>query len=238
VEWIAWRDAMNSLIRAVTFDVGGTLLEPWPSVGHLYAEVATGFGIHSIAPAELDRRFAAAWRARRQFDYSRGAWKNVVTQSFAELTEALPDDACFDAIYQRFASASAWRVFDDVLPTLQQLKSRGFKLGIVSNWDERLRPLLAQLRLLEWFDAAVISHEIGHWKPAPQMFHRVAELLALPAKTVMHVGDSQQEDVLGAQAAGCGAVLLKRGEPADGAICGLAALLPTLESLSRESETN
>ena len=50
-------------IRAVTLDVGGTLIEPWPSVGHVYARVAERFGI--VCSAEgVNRSFAAAWRAR------------------------------------------------------------------------------------------------------------------------------------------------------------------------------
>lgn len=224
---------MKPLIRAVTFDVGGTLMEPSPSVGHLYAEVAAGLGIPAVVPADLDRQFAAAWTARRQFDYSRSAWRKLVTRTFAEVTGVVPDKACFDAIYQRFARASAWRVFDDALPTLQQLKEQGFKLGIISNWDERLRPLLQELGLLEWFDAVVISHEVGHWKPAREIFDHTAALLSLPPHTIVHVGDSEGEDAAGARAAGLQAVLVERGSASARAISRLGALLPTLETLSQ-----
>src|SRR5580700_10426449 len=44
-------------IRAVTFDVGGTLIEPWPSVGRVYAEVAARHGLE-VAAEDLDRQFA------------------------------------------------------------------------------------------------------------------------------------------------------------------------------------
>ena len=64
-------------IQAVTFDVGGTLLEPWPSVGHVYAEVAQRHGLPGADAAKLAEQFAAAWRARRGFDYSRAAWSEL-----------------------------------------------------------------------------------------------------------------------------------------------------------------
>jgi FMN phosphatase YigB (HAD superfamily) len=64
------RHAARLTIRAVTFDVGGTLIEVWPSVGHVYAEVAAWHGVKGLSAELSDRRFAAAWRATRQFSHS------------------------------------------------------------------------------------------------------------------------------------------------------------------------
>lgn len=216
---------MNPSIQAVTFDVGGTLMEPFPSVGQLYAEVAEGFGIRDVAPVDLDRQFAAAWAARGRFDYSRRAWRNLVTRTFAAVTPVAPGEACFAAIYRRFACASAWRVFDDALPALAQLKEQGCKLGIISNWDERLRPLLQELGLAKWFDAVAISHEVGHGKPSHQIFHHAAGLLLLPPGSILHVGDSEREDAAGARAAGFQAIVVERRSTSARAISSLGALL-------------
>ncbi len=41
-------------IRTVTFDVGGTLIRPWPSVGHVYAETAAGHGVKRISPEDIE----------------------------------------------------------------------------------------------------------------------------------------------------------------------------------------
>lgn len=197
-------------IRAVTFDVGGTLIEPWPSVGHVYAEVAARFGIAGIAPEALNRQFAAAWNSRRDFDYSRAAWREVVNQTYAGLWPESPGRACFEAIYEHFATSAPWRVFDDVLPALAALKARGLKLAVISNWDERLRPLLRDLRLDIYFDAFAISHETGCTKPAPGIFLRAAAELDVPPACVLHIGDSATEDVAGARTAGISATLLDR----------------------------
>ena len=197
-------------IRGVTFDVGGTLIEPWPSVGHVYAEVAAQFGIKGVAPETLNRRFTAAWRNRRDFDYSRAAWQEMVNQTFAGLWPEPLDGACFEAIYEHFATAAPWRLFEDVVPALAALKARGLKLGIISNWDERLRPLLRKLRLDVYFDAFAISHETGCTKPAPGIFQRAVAELAVPPACVLHIGDSADEDVAGARAAGISSSLLDR----------------------------
>ena len=196
-------------VTAVTFDVGGTLIEPWPSVGHVYAEVAARWGIAG-APEALNRGFAAAWQAQRPFDHSRAAWQRLVNQTFAAAGAARPSDACFGAIYRRFAQASAWRVFDDAPSTLEALAARGLRLGIVSNWDERLRPLLARLGLAKYFRGSIISCEAGHLKPDPRIFVRAAAELGCEPAALVHVGDSVQEDSEGARAAGLRAVLIDR----------------------------
>ena len=203
---------MRSLtdIRAVTFDAGGTLIEPWPSVGHVYAEVAEQHGHKGISAAVLDRRFVAAWRAKSNFDYSRAAWAGLLDRTFAGLVEGSSGKTFFPELYRRFATPDVWRLHADVLPTLETLKRRGLTLGIISNWDERLRPLLKALQLGRYFQAIIISCEVGFLKPFPGIFQRAIEKLDLPAHSVLHVGDSRREDVLGARSAGLRALLINR----------------------------
>lgn len=195
----------------MTFDVGGTLIEPWPSVGHIYAEVASRFGV-SAAPEQLNRQFAAAWRTKRGFDYSREAWLDLVERSFKGIAEPLPE-GYFAAVYERFAEADAWRVFDDVLPALDTLAKRGIRLGVISNWDERLEPLLERLGLRQRFEVIVVSCHAGFTKPSPEIFRLTLERLALAPDAVLHVGDSRTEDVSGACAAGLHTRLIQRDAP-------------------------
>lgn len=198
-------------IQAVTFDVGGTLIEPWPSVGHIYAEVAARFGVRA-KPALLNDQFAAAWRAKHGFDYSRAAWLDLVERSFAGIAEPLPN-GCFAAVYERFAEPDAWQVFEDVLPALETLARLGVRLGVISNWDERLEPLLERLGLRRHFEIVVVSCHAGFTKPAAEIFRRAAEQLALAPGLILHVGDSRAEDVEGARFAGLHARLIRRDEP-------------------------
>jgi putative hydrolase of the HAD superfamily len=218
-------------IRAVTFDVGGTLIEPWPSVGHAYAEIAAQFQMMGVDPAALNGEFLRVWQARRRFDYSREAWRQLVDQTFAPLSREPLSDACFDAIYGHFSRKAAWRIFGDVLPALAHLRSHGVQCGLISNWDERLRPLLDELDLTRQFEVIGISCEAGYAKPAPEIFAQVARSFSLPAHSILHVGDSASEDFAGAQAAGMQAILLDRADvrPGERAISSLSALVGLLE---------
>lgn len=198
-----------SEIRAVTFDAGGTLIEPWPTVGHVYAEVAARFGVNGVAVDTLNRRFAAAWRAKGSFDYSDTAWFALVRQTFGEDAARLPDDF-FPALYERFAKPDTWSIYDDVRPALEELAARGLRLAVISNWDERLHVLLERLKLRPRFEWVIVSKEVGFTKPSAQIFEIAARRLGLPAGTVLHIGDSVTEDVEGARAAGLAALHLDR----------------------------
>jgi dihydrofolate synthase/folylpolyglutamate synthase len=198
-------------IRAVTFDVGGTLIEPWPSVGSVYARVAVRHGVE-VAAEDLDRQFALAWSARKNFEYRRSDWSELVRQTFSGLTAEPPSASLFDEIYSHFATAAPWRIFDDVMPCLRELKRRGFKLGIVSNWDERLSPLLHELQLDHYFDSIVVSGAGGAQKPAAKIFQKAVAQLDVRPEAILHIGDSASEEVIGARAAGLRALLLTRGQ--------------------------
>lgn len=197
-------------MRAVTFDVGGTLIEAWPSVGHVYADVAARHGVSNVSPEELNRRFEATFRACKPSPQTASEWASVVDETFEGLTAEPPSRTFFSELYERFAEASVWQVYDDVWPTLEALAARGTRRGVVSNWDERLRPLLGKLRLSQHFGAVAISCELGCRKPSPEIFGRASAKLGVPAQAILHVGDSAEEDFAGAQAAGFSALLLDR----------------------------
>jgi putative hydrolase of the HAD superfamily len=197
-------------IAAVAFDVGGTLIDPWPSVGSVYAAVASEHGVTGLDPEALNRRFAAEWKAKRNFDYSRGAWAELVAKTFHGPAEPLRPVPFFEALYDRFSEPEVWRIHEDVLPAFENLLVRGLKLALISNWDERLRPLLDRLKLDSYFEAFAISSEIGFSKPSPVIFEEAVRKLGLPAGAILHVGDSHSEDLEGARGAGLRSILLDR----------------------------
>ncbi len=194
--------------RAIFFDVGGTLLRPWPSVGAVYARVGSRHGIVAEAE-ELDRKFRAAWASVRALEgggrsSSKEWWRKVVDAAVPGAT-----DDYFEELYATFARAEAWRVFDDVAETLREARRRGLYVGVISNWDERLRLLLGAVGLTDW-DSITVSCEVGAEKPAAEIFLAALKAAQVPAGEAMHVGDSFAEDVAGAEAAGMRAVLIDR----------------------------
>jgi putative hydrolase of the HAD superfamily len=204
------RTTARPAIQAVTFDVGGTLIEVWPSVGHVYAEAAARHGIKRLSARALDRRFKAAWRAATNFRHSRSDWAALVDATFRGLTDRPPSQTFFAELYDRFAEPDAWRIYKDVIPTLEGLMARGLRLGVISNWDERLRPLLGRLKLAGYFEVIIVSREVGSPKPSRGIFEHAVRKLGLPPEAVLHVGDSLAMDVSGARGAGLQALLLHR----------------------------
>jgi putative hydrolase of the HAD superfamily len=212
------------------------LIEPWPSVGHIYAGVAERFGAAGISPALLNQRFTAAWKQLRNFGYTEREWSQLVDETFTGLTSVIPSASFFPELYAQFGRAAAWHVFDDVKPALAELDAAGLKLAVVSNWDERLQPLLVELGLSRWFAATIVSCEAGCCKPDPEIFQKAGAQLGVAASQILHVGDTPGTDVDGARNAGFQALELKRGarqlEP--GQINSLRMLISAIN----ESETS
>jgi FMN phosphatase YigB (HAD superfamily) len=95
-------------------------------------------------------------------------------------------------------------------PCLRALREREIRLGIVCDvgfsGGELLRELLAGEGLLEYFDGWGFSDEVGHYKPAPQIFEAALEALGARPGEAVHVGDLRRTDVAGAAALGTGTV--------------------------------
>jgi putative hydrolase of the HAD superfamily len=227
-------------VEAVTFDVGGTLIEPFPSVGHVYCEVAAAHGVSGFGPEALNQKFKRIWSTLQHFNYTREEWKGLVDRVFEEAAE-LPSQTFFEALYARFADPEAWRIYEDVQPALEELSARGVPMGLISNWDERLHPLLRSLRLHDYFRAITVSCEVGYTKPAHQIFDVAAARLGIAKERILHVGDNRELDIDGARLAGFQALRLQRdrGEQAavvsDRYIKSLRELLPLMNSCSWQS---
>lgn len=218
-------------IKAVTFDVGHTLIEPNLPVGEYYAEVAARHGHANLSAVELQRRFLSALPPQGGAVNTYADWARIVDETFAGLVAPPPSETFFPELFERFAQPSAWRIFDDVRPALDELARRGLRLGVITNWDNRLRPMLAGLNLAARFEVMVVSCELNTAKPAREMFERAASLFKLEPAEILHVGDSLEADVAGARAAGFVATQIARTElDAVGRISSLRRLLSLVDS--------
>jgi putative hydrolase of the HAD superfamily len=187
------------------------LIEPWPSVGAIYSQVAAERALGNFAPELITRRFIGVWNRRQGFEHTKAAWQDVVREVFADLVApaAIPD--LFEAIYARFASGKSWRVPPDVEPCLKALRGRRVKLLVISNFDERLALILEDLGLARNFEHIIASGPLGVHKPSPDIFRAASKRVGLPPNRLLHVGDSPHEDLEGARQAGWAAVLVNRG---------------------------
>ncbi len=130
-------------------------------------------------------------------------------------------DAAERALAATRREADSMRLDGDALATLQELRARDYRLVLVSNVSgpgELFAAALARLGVLELFERAVFSFDVGVRKPDPAIFRRALDPLGCPPARAVHVGDMPTRDVLGARRAGMGAILVEREPtaPADG----------------------
>ena len=103
-------------------------------------------------------------------------------------------------------------LFSDVLPVLSLLSDRGFKLGLVSNVDQNIMPLLDKLGISQYLGVVLTSKDVGVTKPEPRIFHEAVRRAGVMVADVLYVGDQYEIDVLGARGAGLKALLLDRND--------------------------
>jgi putative hydrolase of the HAD superfamily len=225
-------------IRAITFDAGGTLLAPHPSVGHVYAEVLEGFGLERD-PGSLETAFQSAFNSvsknravldpeEREKDF----WRQVVRETVRE--HPIPDGLfpeVFATMWDTFSHGTRWRVFDGCRELLELLRGRGYRLGVLSNWDQRLHSVLEETGLAGQVDFVIISSDCGIEKPDTGIFRAAERALHQPPEACLHVGDSRHHDLAGADRAGWAGILVRNDAdpvalPAIGQLPDLASLLP------------
>jgi putative hydrolase of the HAD superfamily len=117
------------------------------------------------------------------------------------------DEAAMTAL---LLASLVFEPFPEVPATLNELRGMGLALVVVSNWDASLSETLASLGLLDTVDAVVTSAACGSAKPDPAIFAEALRRAGVGPEEALHVGDSPEEDVAGARAAGIGAVLVAR----------------------------
>ncbi|HTS19648.1 MAG TPA: HAD-IA family hydrolase [Verrucomicrobiae bacterium] len=212
--------------RAIFFDVGGTLIDPHPSVGAVYASVARRYGINKT-PDEMERAFGRVWAEMKRPGLTvseKAWWRELVFRVLQQENEA-----CFEELYDAFARADAWRVYPDVEDALRQARVRGLHVGVISNWDGRLRGLLEKLGLSAYFDSMTVSCDIGAEKPAAAIFQAALRAAGVGVEEAIHIGDSYEHDVRGAEAAGLRSMLIDRNPGARAGIRDLRLLWTELD---------
>jgi putative hydrolase of the HAD superfamily len=206
--------------KAVLFDVGGTLIDPRPPVGEVYAKVGRAYGL-AVGAEQMQRVFGKKFSQRERQaalvapDTERRWWSELVASVVEEFGGVRDFDGYFDELYSYFAKPGAWHVYPDVFPALGRLRDHGCALGIVSNWDSRALALCDSLGLRPYMDTIAVSALVGCAKPDATIFHRALRELDVRREEAIHVGDSIEMDWQGARNAGIDAVIVDRsGTPA------------------------
>ena len=191
-------------LRAVLFDVDFTIAKPGPELGpEGYRRLGERFGLELDPMRYREAREKAIEGLRRhpELEHDEEIWV-----AFTErIIQGMGGDSgsaydCAVAMTRAWEHAEHFELYEDALPVLEELRAHGLKLGLVSNTGRDLDEFVAHHGLE--VDAVLGSRAFGRTKPHPAIFQEVLKRLeAAPAEAAM-VGDSPEDDVDGAHAAG------------------------------------
>src|SRR4051812_17337391 len=212
---------------AILFDALGTLLTFEPPAPHLRAALLarTGTDIGEPGAKAAIRAEIAYYRAHLH----EGADAESLLDLRLRCADAmnLPFDR--EVAFAALMDSLRFRAYPDSAPFLRELRARGIRTVVVSNWDFSLHERLRETGLAELVDGAIASAEIGSAKPDGRIFATALELAGARARETWHVGDTPAADVEGARAAGIRPVLIAReGRLPAGAVRSLTELIPLL----------
>jgi putative hydrolase of the HAD superfamily len=192
------------MIKAVFVDALGTLVELEPPWVRLRG--ALGDGIP-------EDRLIAAVRAEMAYykEHSHeGRDPKTLTDLRARCAAVVSRELGVEVGVETLLDAIRFSPYPDAAPGLKALRSRGLRLVCVSNWDCSLGGVLEGCGLAGYLAGAVSSAEAGARKPNPAIFAPALRLAGCRPQEAVHVGDTPEEDIDAARAAGIRALLLDR----------------------------
>ena len=233
---------MATPLRGVLFDVTGTLIEPREDVGETYARIAARHGVEASAP-RLSAGFRLAledWPEQFFPDLSpnqrakaeRKRWNGILRQTFraaGQLEADTESGPVFEEIFSFYRREEAWRLLPGARVALQVARDLELRIGVVSNFDHRLRALLQDIGIIEFFDVVAHPFQSGHGKPDPAIFQTALRQLDLPARKCLFVGHDPNRDLRAAASLGM---------PVFDAALGLLPLPARLKGLAKLDHQN
>ena len=204
-------------IRAVLFDLGGTLVDECDFAG--WAELARAVSL-DLLPDDLAHAYA---QVEEEVDRTPGAPaadnETLVAGYWSRLLSVASGRTVGPEIAARFVDArrasereGSLPLYSDVRRCLDRLQAQRRRLGIVSNSssEARVRRILDQAGILGYFERVVSSGSEGVRKPDPEIFRRAVDRLGVRPEEALYVGNLPQTDAKGAEAAGLHGVWLHR----------------------------
>jgi putative hydrolase of the HAD superfamily len=219
------------VVHAVLFDLDGTLLNRKGSHERFILDQAARFrsDLRGISPEtylEVAVRFDRNGLAARKESFPQIGRELALS---VELTERLMND-------YRARFPATCTLFPGVTQTLASLRSRGLRLGLITNGSAVMQGgKLDALALRSKLDAILISETEGVHKPDAEIFRRAATRLNTASSQCVFVGDNPDADVRGAKGSGMRAVWIRdtwwdEPQEADAVIHQVPELLPLVES--------
>jgi putative hydrolase of the HAD superfamily len=195
----------------VIFDVDFTIAKPGPDLGpEGYERLGRRFGLE-LDPSRYDEARAAAiteLSRHPELDHDEEIWVLFTERIIAGMGGTGATYDCALEMTKAWQHAHRFELYEDVLPTLEELRSRGLRLGLLSNTSRDLDAFVAHHGLR--VDAVLTSRVHGKTKPHETIFRALLARLEVAAAEAAMVGDQLEDDIEGARAIGMRALLVDR----------------------------
>jgi HAD superfamily hydrolase (TIGR01549 family) len=213
----------RNFLRAVLFDLGGTLMyerATWDAINARADEALTNYlraeGLElnlSTFPREFRKRISKYFQ-QRQKDLLETTYSFVLRDVLRDKGYGdVPESTLRNALDQLFAiTQTNWVLEEDALSTLHKLEEDGYRMGLISNAgdDQDVQQLARRFGIAQYFDFILTSAACSYRKPHRRIFElALSNWYFLPSEAVM-VGDNLEADVQGAQSVGLFAVWVSR----------------------------
>ncbi|HEY3560472.1 MAG TPA: HAD family hydrolase [Kribbella sp.] len=201
------------MLRTVLFDLDGTLVDHQLAAAAAVVAWAAEYG---VVGAEV----AADWAAVSEKHYRRYQLRELTfpEQRRLRVREFLGvdvSDAEADEMFESYGRRyeAGWTVYDDVVPALRAVRAAGLGVVVLTNGNgDHQRYKLERMGLTGEIDELITGDTLPAAKPDPRAFTHSLERLGAGSDNVVMVGDSVENDIRGAQAAGIQAVLIDRAD--------------------------
>jgi HAD superfamily hydrolase (TIGR01509 family) len=244
---------MTSTIRLVIFDLGGTLFHeigPWEELFRradrtLWKELQdAGVPIEARAAYGTSANLFEHYYALHRADLNEPTTAAVLDSLLQSRGYRLGKDRLRAALGAMFAvTQTNWQAEQDALPTLDLLRSRGYRIAAISNAsdDDNTQALIDKGGLRSYLEFIVSSAAFGKRKPHSGIFRAVLEQFQTPPANAVMVGDDYEADIVGAQGVGMRSIWITRrvaepvpirpeGRPV-AVVSALSEIPPLLESM-------
>lgn len=212
--------SLSNGVKAIFFDLDGTLRHSIPSGGDVFTNYAISLGLH-VNPEDRVRAirwehlyWASSADLRDDLLAHSGETENFWIEYSRRRLIALGTSPALAVELSKKVSYHMSEMYkpesivpDDVRKALTELKQAGYFMAVLSNRDKPFQEVLVSHGISEFFSFALAGGEVDSYKPEPGLFEHALKRAGLSAQEAVYVGDNYFADVVGSLRAGLRPVL-------------------------------
>jgi putative hydrolase of the HAD superfamily len=208
------------MIKAVFFDFYNTLATHHPPREEAWVNACREFGIELDAKTLFNSLPAADmyWRNeesrlpidKRTMEEKIELYTEYATRILHEAGAEVSREIALQIMAKLRGHKWEFKVYDDALPTLKELKNHSLIIGLVSNVAKDMEPTYSELGIQPYLDFKVTSAEVGYDKPRPEIFMAALKKAQVKPEESIFVGDQYHLDIVGARGVGIKGILIDR----------------------------